>query len=111
MDGAQVLDALKTEHVIEHLHGLEPKAVLTQTMWGIPFFWSILCVLACLGLLFFRMYRTASVLVSLLILWFGVYYTLPDTSQPITLSDIAGFVGVCVVVIALNAYVFFVKGD
>ncbi len=111
MDGAQVLNALKTENVMEQLHGLEPKAVLIQTLWGIPFFWSILFVLACLVFLFFRMFRTASVLVSLLILWFGVYYMRPDMSQPLTLSDIAGFVGVCVVVIALNAYVFFVKGD
>ncbi|MEZ0328899.1 MAG: hypothetical protein ABWK15_04990 [Dissulfuribacterales bacterium] len=111
MDGVQVLESLKTENVIERLHGLEPKAILTHPVWGIPFFWSILCVLVCLGFLFFHMYRTASVLVSVIIMWFGVYYTLPDTSQPMTLSDLAGFVGVCVVVIALNAYVFFVKGD
>lgn len=111
MNGEQLLDALKTENVIAQLHGLEPKVILTQALWGIPFFWSILCLLVCLVFLFFRMFRTASLLISVLILWFGVYYTLPDMSQPLTLSDIAAFVGVCVVVIALNAYVFFVKGD
>lgn len=111
MDRAQLLESLKTENVIAHLHGLDPKVILTQPLWGIPFFWSILFGLLCVVLLFFRMFRTTSVLLSILILWVGVYYTLPDLSQPLTLSDIGAFVGVCTVVVAMNAYVFFVKGE
>jgi hypothetical protein len=101
----RILEAFRTEVLMARLTEFDPFTTATNpyVIGGAILIVGALCAL--------RMLRTLAVLVGLLAIWVAVFYALPHEQEDLNLENIGTFVSACVGVIALWAYVFFVRSD
>jgi hypothetical protein len=104
IDWGQVAEAVKTEHIVHYLSGLDPIETLTRP---VAIFIEVVAVCA---MLFFNMVRTMAVVAGAIAIWCAIVYTLPDTgAEELSLSDLVNFLAILLAVVVVWVYVFFVR--
>ncbi len=106
IDWELVAEMAKTQNIVKYLSNLDPISFLLAPT-------SILVeVIAVCIMLFFGMVRTMAVIAGIIAIWCAIAYTLPDTTaETLSLSDLANFLAICMAVVVVWIYVFFVRNN
>ncbi len=99
----KVLEALRTENMIEFFTNRDPVALATDPWVIVP------AVAVIVGLYCTKFKKFAAVLIGLCVMWVGFYYGIPEEGAPIDLKTVVTLGGTFVGVGAYWIYVFLIQ--
>ena len=105
IDWQQILENLRSEHLIEFFMRRDPVEIFTNPWVIVP----ALCVVA--ALYFFKFRKLIAVLVGLCGMWAGFYYGMPYKGEALNLENVLVIGGTFVGVAAFWIYIFLIRGE
>lgn len=102
IDWNSIAEKLKTENLLEAVSGVDPIDFFMDPSVLIP------SIVAVAVMIFFKLQKLLSLAVGLVVLWIGINYALPETTN-VALGDVGLFAAVCIGVAGFWVYMFIIK--